>query len=305
MPSRRAVLRTTAAGLAALAGCTQTRDTPDTRTGTTSEEPTTGTTTPPSARPVGETATVDGLSVTPTGATTQHSLLYLAYPDAYGLFAPDSAFVFVDVSVDAGDGAAPVPGEFLLVGEDGQSFAGWVDYGDVRGPELAPDGGRRGGVYDPDAPDPDGWVGFSVPSRWRVDAPELRLGARTGGEDARAAWNLSGDFVAALSAPAPDFSVTDVTVPDRTPGDEPFTVSATVDNAGGPGTARAALNYSGPVAGAETVRTPVEAGATRTLEHEVGVHVGLRGVDSLGVDLLTPDGSFERTVEFTSPGPSG
>lgn len=291
MPSRRAYLATSAAALAALAGCTESVGTPNPEP-TSTETPTTPAEPSSESTPLswGETTTIQGTDVTPRAVAVQDSAFYLATPDTLGVLSfDDRQAVIVAVSVDGEP--RPAPDDFTLGIED--PVPGWVTYDDVSGTQFR----ERGAIYDSDQ-DGTGWIGFDAPKPIATDDPRLRV--QLGDEATEPVrWSLPDYATGRLQEP-PAFACDDVSAPDAVARDEPIEVSVRVSNEGaGVGRFRAALNETGPAYRFETVETDLGPGNSREVTGVISTHVGSQDVDQVSFAFRSPCGDFERTVEVT------
>ncbi|AZH24672.1 hypothetical protein [Haloplanus aerogenes] len=284
MPSsRRALLTSVGAALTGLAGCLDgSDDGPTDSTATTTPTPTstatpdsTPTDTPAGERlTLGESLSLDGVTLTVSDLVTAHSARYLTAPDAMGVATTRSnQFVFVDVSA-RGEGLPPAPHRFALVADGDYYGSGIAFIGPAR--VDAPVTGRR---YTDS--NPDGHVGFRVPSPLDAESVAVILGGGPEVTDmqpddgtVRARWQIPESALAPLRSPPPTFETT-ITVPDSVAADETITVRLDVTNTGdGDGTFYGALNHQGPLYAADPFTFSLPAGESTTHEIPVGYYRG-------------------------------
>ncbi|MFB6123056.1 MAG: hypothetical protein ABEJ78_06330 [Haloferacaceae archaeon] len=311
MPSsRRQLLASLGVGLAGLAGCNAAPDDGTPADPTPSD--TTGTPTPtPTSTALGDTATVDGVSVTVSDLVDAHSFLYLSAPDAFGVTVADGQFAFV--TVDAGGDAPPAPDAFALTFDGKRRTATtYRDYGPA-GDLPVPDT-----EYATD--DPRGYLGFEIPAPLDADSVAVAL-------DDAVRWTVPESELAPLRSPPPSFAV-EYDVPDVVARDEAIPVSLSIANEGdGRGTFRGALNHEGPLYGASDFAVTLDAGESTTHEERITYHrqegfssdrlrftvVSAAGERSFEVGLgtgsdggtATPSGTTTATDTATSPTSSG
>jgi hypothetical protein len=220
MPSsnRRRFLGIAGAALTGLAGCAG--DLTTDSDGTTTDTSTTDTTTPTDT-----STTDDGTSTTPepessertlgdvvvdvTDPTVRKAVAYESMMGSGGVIAPDGQ-QFVVAAVRSGTGSsrdatgAPSYDSFDLV-VDGETYSPITVEDRTIGGNTTSLAGRGEIPYDsPYANSYEvGWVAFELPSP--LDASDAAIRCRYGGETAE--WTLSGDQVAALGRPAPDFEL--------------------------------------------------------------------------------------------------
>ncbi|MDG5776368.1 hypothetical protein VB773_07915 [Haloarculaceae archaeon H-GB2-1] len=271
---RRRFLTLSALGTAALAGCSS-------RTNGTDASGTDGTATPtpdPTTTDGGPPSTTDA-PVTVTDVTVQHSLRYLTAPDALGVSAPDDEqFVFVTLAPADGATGAPPPRAGFSLALDGETYAPLDAFEGMPLYEV------RAGPYpwNADDDDPTGWLLFRVPTDLDVESAAVEVATGQG----RDSWPLPADQLTRLTAPPPSFALSGFSLPKRGHHDTPVEYSFTVANEGdGPGTFRAALNFSGTLYGASTIDVSLAAGEATTYRDTFRVY-GEPG-DEMGVELVT------------------
>jgi hypothetical protein len=288
--NRRRFLALSALGTAAVAGCSSRTD----GTGTDG----TATPTPDPTTTDDGTASNGVASVTVSDVTIQDSMRYMTAPDALGVSAPeDEQFVLVTLApADGATGKPPARSTFSLA-LDGEryapleSFEGMPLY-EVR---VSPYPWKAGDD------DPTGWLLFRVPAELDAESAAVKLSTDGRSES----WPLTVDQLTTLTAPPPSFALSEFSFPDSGHPDTPVEYSFTVTNEGdGPGTFRAALNFSGTLYGASTIDVSLSAGETTTYRDSFRVY-GSPG-DEMGVDLVT-GGVADRswTVEVVGDGSSG
>ena len=310
MPSdRRDVLVGIATlGVSGLAGCSGTGgvdgsgETPDaTPTGSSTDgESTDGstdadadaTTGEPTALAVGESYDGDGYTATVRGVVARTSVFSYLAPDSVGVeSAPEGTrFAFVHV---AARGRSPPAHEAFAMEAGGETLTPAPVSRDVND-GFAPIGETR---YDPSesGSDEEGWVAFAVPAPLSTDAVVVVDGAR---------WTLSEESLAPFRNPAATFELRNLRVPSTVDADEPIPVAVEVENVGdGNGTCLAAVNYYGPLYGAETSRFDVLAGDAVTWETEITYHLEPDiDTDLVQFGVETSGGGAERRVELRGAG---
>ncbi|ELZ85648.1 hypothetical protein C453_07523 [Haloferax elongans ATCC BAA-1513] len=223
-PTRRELLGLGGTTLAVLTGCLGTPTGSDDESPTTERTPTTETT--------GDrtTTTTEPADVTVSNVQITPELVGLNTPDSIGTFGDrDEQFVLVTVLVD-GESGPPV--EAFELSADGQTF-------DPTLPENLPSYTlwSRGDPYEGEA---SGYLVFSVPKP--LEAPEVVFRG-PGGQ-----FELGADARSTLARPPTDFSVSDVSAPDRVESGSEVTLTATIENTGPEdGTFVGAFNRSGPL----------------------------------------------------------
>ncbi|KTG10745.1 hypothetical protein AUR64_06010 [Haloprofundus marisrubri] len=292
MPSRRAVV---AAGLVALSGCsTASTDEGETGENQQTESRSNRTTTDgeaESATPmqgfhIGETADIDGASVTVSAITAQESV-YVTRIDSMDVRTAHSArFVFASVTVET---ESPFPvSRFSLVDADGHTSE-YTDFGNRPGYSVVPDSGPHQLL---DADGPDGWVGFSVPAPY--DGDELRLTATAG--DETATWNPPDELAETLRAPLPTFEYAEVEIAETAPLDGFFEMSVTVRNTSETdGTFRGSPNVDEMLYGPFSLSVPAGSEKRWTTEMRTSEYADEDG-DEIELSLYSPLEAVERTV---------
>jgi hypothetical protein len=267
MPSsRRALLTGVGAALTGLAGCL---DTSGDGPSTTPTSTPTGTPASPALTDaaLGDSVTVDGVTLTVSDATDAHSIRYLTAPDAFGVLgaaagADSDQFVLVRVSAAGGDDP-PAPEHFSLVADGTGYDAGIEGVGPAR--VDAPVSGRPYGGSTR-----RGYLGFRIPAP--LDAADVAV---VFADAAR--WSLPDAVVDGLQSPPPAFETT-LSVPDAVAADEAISVRIDVTNEGeGVATFHGAINHQGPLYAADSFSVSLPPGESTTHEATVGYY---RGSDS-------------------------
>lgn len=288
MPAgRRAFLTSIGAAATGLAGCLDGGESPGSPTRTSTANP--SDTAAPDAVTLGDSVSIDGVTVTVSTLVAAHSVRYLSAPDAIDVISTsDDQFAFVDVSVD--EGSSP-PRRFWLVA-DGTSYGPGIEgLGPARAD--APVTGRRYGESTP-----QGFLDFRVPAPLDAESVAVVLGGdgpertdvRPGPADVVARWSVPSAAATPLRSPPPAFS-SSVDAPDSVPATEPIPVTLTVTNEGdGPGVFRAAINHQGPRYGVAVIDRSLAAGESIT--HEATV------------DYYLDDDTTPGRVQFAVVGPN-
>ncbi|MFD1635158.1 hypothetical protein ACOZ4L_05395 [Haloplanus ruber] len=289
MPSgRRAFLTSVGAAATGLAGCLDGGESSRSPTRTPTASP--SDTAAPDAVALGDSVSIDGVTVTVSDLVTAHSVRYLSAPDAMDVLpTSDDQFVFVDVSA-GGSGTTPSSHRFGLVA-DATPYGSGIEY---IGPARvdAPVTGRQYG-----ASNPDGFLGFRVPAPLDAESVAVVLGGdgpertdmQPDPDDVAARWSVPPAAVTPLRSPPPVFAAS-VDVPASVPATEPIPVTLDVRNEGdGPGVFRAAINHQGPQYGATGIDRSLAAGESIT--HEVTV------------DYYRDDDTTPGRVQFAVVGP--
>ena len=296
MPSsRRAVLASAAAGLAAVAGCTAPSD-GSSGSGGDTDAPSETVTDTPTDRPLGDTYEGDGYAVTVTDVAARKSVLAYYAPDAFGVETAPEGERFAFVGVEASGERLPPRESFRFRAGD-RTFEPAAVSRDVRR-DFAPVMETR---YEPSSPNGDGtgWVAFAVPANLTAD-----LGVAV--DDA--SWSFPDSAAEPVRGPVPEFELGAVSVPSVVDADEPIPVSVEFENAGdGDGTLRGALNHYGPLHGASAFRLDVAAGETTTWETAIDYHLRDEfDTDTVQFAVATTAGNVERSVTVRGGGtPSG
>ncbi|SEK54019.1 CARDB domain-containing protein [Haloferax larsenii] len=224
-PTRRELLGLGGTTLALLTGCLGTPTGPGDESPTTEQTPATGTTDDTTTTTTSEPAdvTVSNVQITP-------EFVALDSPDSIGTFGDrDEQFVIVTVLVD-GESGPPV--EAFELSADGQTF-------DPTLPENLPSYTlwSRGDPYEGKT---SGYLVFSVPKP--LEAPEMVV------RGPGAQFELGADARSTLARPPTDFSVSEVSAPERVESGSDVTLTATITNTGSEaGTFVGAFNRSGPL----------------------------------------------------------
>lgn len=302
MPTRRTFL-ISAGAVPLLAGCLGQREAsksqPSTTTGTSTPTATPSTTSivpespPPTQQTWGPSATIDGTTVTADEVWVQHTTLSLAGADQMDVARfGDRQLLFVSVSV-VPEGPVPTVSDFnVAVGET--RATGYTDVGDMQSYRIAPDNGGRGKDYSSDTP--DGWLAFSLPTSLS-DIENATFSVRSGTKtEDQIQWPVPDSIIGSLRASPPALTLEAVDVPDTVAPDEPFDVTVTVANAGGPGVFRAAVNETGPLYAPHPVRMAIDAQEKRSTSISIDTHVR-SDTKKVQFRLVTTDKSVDRTVE--------
>lgn len=298
MPSRRRFI----AGLGAvgLAGClsapsgsdskTTTRTTNSTTTRTTSS--TAETVSMPRYVPWGERVDVAEHTIEPETAWVQHSTMYMETPDTLGVADfGNRQTLFVSLSVVSED--PPSPSRFgVRAGSDYQPI---TEFDGTGGFSIAPDQGGRGRMYTPE--DSSGWISTKLPTAIGSETPRLTFAPE--GVHGMVQWDLPEPVNGRLRQQPPDFSVDTVELPSSVPSGQPFTVSMTVRNDGGPAPFRMVVNEHGPNAYVpHTAIEAIQGDATSAVAIEVDPY-GSEPGDELSMQLVTVPMEREFTVTVT------
>ncbi|UVE49237.1 hypothetical protein KU306_09890 [Haloferax larsenii] len=248
-PSRRDVLGLGGATLALLAGCLGNPTVPGDESPPSEQPSTTGPT---------DATTADPADVTVSNVQLTPELVALNSPDSIGTFGDrDEQFVIVTIHVDGESGPR---GDAFSLSTENQTFS-------PTPPDDLPAYGRlwsRGLAYGADDEErTSGYLVFSVPKP--LDATTVVFRGPNG------KFELGADARSTLARPPTDFSVTEVSAPERVESGSDVTLSATITNTGSEaGTFVGALNRSGPLVAytpIKRVEAELTAGKSTTLTY--------------------------------------
>lgn len=188
---------------------------------------------------VGKSYAMDeGGEVTIQAIDHQYSTYYLSSPDAVDVLDPtERQLLFVTVrTTDSGDtDNLPARNEFEVV-VGGNEYSAINEIDGVTTSRIRPD---LDSVPEYSAGKHSGWIAFTIPTEQLVENPYV-VWERDGGETVK--WQFSGGVSERLSAPAPDFRVTEFHAPKSTTMGTPIHVAITVENSGGVGAFRSSFN---------------------------------------------------------------
>jgi hypothetical protein len=281
--SRRALLGSVA--VAGLAGCAGGGGEPESATPSARE------TTSTDETAIDATATDSGPIAVETVAV-RSSFLYLTYPDAAGVAAPDGTqFVFADVRLADSERTPPSRDRLALAADD-RRFEATVAPGPAAGPAEVL---GRGRAYDPDEHEA-GWLAFAVPDP--LDAADAALTVEA--DDRTFSRPLDAETVAALGEAPPSFELVDVAAPERVAPGDSFAVSVAVENVGeGDGVFRAALNQTRPLYAPNAVELSVPAGDRREWTDTFGGYLDA-DAERASFELVAPEESRELSVDVAA-----
>ncbi|WP_224270290.1 DUF4352 domain-containing protein [Haloprofundus salinisoli] len=298
MPSRRAVV---AAGLVAISGCStgssdggetdEDRQTEFRSSRTTADEETESAT-PMQELRVGETADIDGASVTVSAIDAQESVYVTQIDWMDVLTAPPARFVFASVTVET-ESQFPAS-RFSLVDGDGR-ISSHTDFGNRPGYAVLPDSALSSGG-EPNrslsADGSEGWIGFQVPAPY--DGNKLEVALAADGE--AATWELPEKSVETLRAPLPTFEYAEVQIPEVAPLNGSFEVTVSVRNTSDTdGTFRGSPNVNEMLYGPFSLFVPAGSEKTWKTEMRTSEYADEKG-DEIGLSLFSPLETIERTV---------